>query len=445
MNNNNRNMKKIYTFIAVLFIAASVFGQAPASFKYQAVLRDARGNIRANTSTNIIISILSGSATGTTVYSETFSTKTDGYGLVNLEIGNGTPTVGTMSGIDWSAGTYFVKTTVDGVDMGTNQLLSVPYAQYANRAANGMSKADSAKLAGIAPGAEVNVNADWNAVSGDAQILNKPTIVNPVNADWNASTGSAQILNKPTLVNADWNASTGLAQILNKPTIPTVNGSETKVTGSATVTVTGTGTATTPYVIKTTANTIHTIGESYGGGIVFYVYDGGLHGLIAATSDLVWYPEVPDQYWQWNNLYCPEGCDYFESGATGDGLGAGAMNTAIIVGSQSGYITFYNYYFWAGISMQGFAAKGCTDYTVTVGDTATYGSWYLPSLYELNLLYLSLGKTQEFLNILQGPEDYYWSSTEIDEYSANLFYFFDGSQDYDNKEYGYFVRPIRAF
>ena len=36
--------------------------------------------------------------------------------------------------------------------------------------------AEKSKLAGIEPGAEVNVNADWNAVSGDAQILNKPTI-----------------------------------------------------------------------------------------------------------------------------------------------------------------------------------------------------------------------------------------------------------------------------
>jgi hypothetical protein len=111
--------------------------------------------------------------------------------------------------------------------MGTNQLLSVPFAQYANRSANGISKADSAKLAGIAAGAEVNVNADWNAVSGDAQILNKPTI-------------------------------------------PTYDGSETKVTGSANVTVTGTGTTTTPYVIATSANpTMHSIGESYGGVLYF--------------------------------------------------------------------------------------------------------------------------------------------------------------------------------
>lgn len=43
-------------------------------------------------------------------------------------------------------------------------------------AAGSMSAADKTKLDGIASGAEVNVNADWNASSGDAQILNKPTI-----------------------------------------------------------------------------------------------------------------------------------------------------------------------------------------------------------------------------------------------------------------------------
>jgi hypothetical protein len=59
------------------------------------------------------------------------------------------------------------------------------------------------KLAGIAAGAEVNVNADWNAVSGDAQILNKPTIpAAQVNSDWNAVSGVAQILNKPTIPTA---------------------------------------------------------------------------------------------------------------------------------------------------------------------------------------------------------------------------------------------------
>ena len=69
------------------------------------------------------------------------------------------------------------------------------------------------------------VNADWNAVSGVAEILNKPTIpAAQVNADWDAVSGVAEILNKPTIpaaqVNSDWNAVSGVAQILNKPTIP---------------------------------------------------------------------------------------------------------------------------------------------------------------------------------------------------------------------------------
>ena len=67
------------------------------------------------------------------------------------------------------------------------------------------SRTEKNKLAGIAAGAEVNVNADWNAVSGDAQILNKPSIP------------AAQ-------VNSDWNATSGVAEILNKPTIPIVTG-----------------------------------------------------------------------------------------------------------------------------------------------------------------------------------------------------------------------------
>lgn len=70
------------------------------------------------------------------------------------------------------------------------------------------------KLAGIASGAEVNVNADWNAVSGDAQILNKPTLFSGDYGD---------LTNKPTIpsaqVNSDWNAVSGISQILNKPTL----------------------------------------------------------------------------------------------------------------------------------------------------------------------------------------------------------------------------------
>ena len=96
---------------------------------------------------------------------------------------------------------------------------------------NAFTDADESKLDGIADGAEVNVQANWTETdtASDAFIENKPTIpAAQVSSDWNATSGVAQILNKPTLapsnaeanVNADWNADSGDAQILNKPTIP---------------------------------------------------------------------------------------------------------------------------------------------------------------------------------------------------------------------------------
>lgn len=63
-----------------------------------------------------------------------------------------------------------IGTTVQAYDAGT-----VVDALYVHTD-NNYSTAEQTKLAGIADGAEVNVNADWLAVSGDAEILNKPTL-----------------------------------------------------------------------------------------------------------------------------------------------------------------------------------------------------------------------------------------------------------------------------
>jgi hypothetical protein len=158
----------------------------------------------------------------------------------------------------------------------------------------------------------------------------------------------------------------------------------------------------------------HTIGESYGGGIVFYVYDGGQHGLIAATEDqsdgIRWYNGT-----------------YRYTGTTGDGLGAGAMNTAMIVATQI-----------ADNLTGNFAAKVCADYSVTVGGV-TYGDWYLPSKHELNLLYLQKNEVSGFVN------NFYLSSTEVNLYSVWRQLFFSGGQaNYDKGDFGY-VRAVRAF
>jgi uncharacterized protein (TIGR02145 family) len=113
-----------------------IFSQTPNAFNYQAVLRDASGNIKASANVEMTISILQGSISGTVAYSETQSVTTNTYGLVTIQIGKGTAKTGSFASIDWSAGTFFVKIEVDGTDMGTSQLLSVPYAMYAARAGN---------------------------------------------------------------------------------------------------------------------------------------------------------------------------------------------------------------------------------------------------------------------------------------------------------------------
>lgn len=77
--------------------------------------------------------------------------------------------------------------TTDGLPEGstnlyfTDQRVSDNSDVTANTAKNSYPSADATKLAGIEEGAEVNVNADWNATSGDAQILNKPTIPTDTN------------------------------------------------------------------------------------------------------------------------------------------------------------------------------------------------------------------------------------------------------------------------
>jgi len=96
--------------------------------------------LAVNSNIGMQISILQGSATGTAVYVESFSPTTNANGLVTIEIGTGTVVSGNFTNIDWSTGTYFIKTETDlngGANYtitGTSQMLSVPYALYAKTA-----------------------------------------------------------------------------------------------------------------------------------------------------------------------------------------------------------------------------------------------------------------------------------------------------------------------
>jgi len=125
-------MKKLLALTTFLFFTFVLLGQAPVSFKYQAVLRNANGSSKTDTAVSVTIEILEGTEDGNSVYSEIHNVTTDKFGLINIEIGRSDNSVGSMSAINWSADSYFVKTSIDGVAMENNQLLSVPYALFSN-------------------------------------------------------------------------------------------------------------------------------------------------------------------------------------------------------------------------------------------------------------------------------------------------------------------------
>jgi hypothetical protein len=180
---------------------------------------------------------------------------------------------------------------------------------------------------------------------------------------------------------------------------------------------------------NTSDNTAHAIGESYGGGIIFYVYDGGKHGLIAATSD-----QSSDAKW---DLIKGN-----ETRAKANGIGAGIRNTTtIILSSEISQRKSFKDNGWS-FDSEDFAAVICNEYskseTVNSLET-TYGDWYLPSKYELNLLYLKRTTVGNF------AADKYWSSTESDEDKAWTINFSTSSNSTDDKTNKNRVRAIRNF
>jgi len=136
-------MKKtaLISLITLVFIS-NLISQAPNLMSYQAVIWDASGNLVAEKMVSIKLSILQGSVSGTSVYSENHRVQTNVNGLVSLMIGGGTNATGKISDINWGSGSYFLKTETDPNGggnfniIGTTQLVSVPYALHSNTSNN---------------------------------------------------------------------------------------------------------------------------------------------------------------------------------------------------------------------------------------------------------------------------------------------------------------------
>ena len=132
--------------LSILFsiLSLTIMAQVPQGVGYQGVATDANGIELVNQSISIRASVLSGSANGTIEWEETHTTITDTFGLFTLTIGQGTNTTNgaqaSFADISWGTNTHFLKIEMDvtgGTNysfMGTNQMMSVPYALYAESA-----------------------------------------------------------------------------------------------------------------------------------------------------------------------------------------------------------------------------------------------------------------------------------------------------------------------
>ncbi len=368
-------MKKIFILFSAALLSATVWAQSPEKMSYQAVIRDASDNLITNQAVSMQVSILQGDVFGASIYVETQSANTNENGLLSVEIGSEDAIVvkGDFSSIDWATGPFYLKTETDPAGgtnytiTGTSQLLSVPYALHAKTAESltgGLTETDPTFTASEAA----------NITSGDITNLGNLSGVNTGDQD----------------------------------------GSETKVTAGSNVTVTGSGTTASPYVVNTNSLAI---GDSYQGGIIFWLDESGQHGLIAAAVD-------QSAGIIWNNGILKS------TGTLSDGLYAGKMNTVMIKAIQNADNPYGNY-----------AAKICADYSVTV-DGVSYGDWYLPSKYELNLLYQQSTVVGGFAN------SHYWSSTEESgnmEMDAWAQDFTNGVENYYSKATIIGVRAVRSF
>lgn len=135
-------MKRLFFSLICIFASTVLLAQSPDLFNYQGVARDLSGVPLQNKNIGLRISILRDTPTGSEVFKELHLIRTNNLGLFNIQIGSGTSVMGSIGGIDWGNGSYYLKIELDedgGSNyklMGTSQLISVPYALYAKNAAS---------------------------------------------------------------------------------------------------------------------------------------------------------------------------------------------------------------------------------------------------------------------------------------------------------------------
>lgn len=124
-------MKKLISILMLCMLTFSMVSQAPALIPYQAIARDTNGQPIVNTTFIVRFTLHEHTASGASVWQELQSVSTSELGLFTAQMGSSV----SLNSVNWASGAKFMQVEIDlgngFVDMGTQQLLSVPYAMYA--------------------------------------------------------------------------------------------------------------------------------------------------------------------------------------------------------------------------------------------------------------------------------------------------------------------------
>nr|NQU92589.1 DUF1566 domain-containing protein [Bacteroidota bacterium] len=463
-------MKKLSLLFTALILCLTTIAQSPQAISYQSLARTADGDPVVNQDISVKISILSGSASGASIYSELHNVTTNSMGLFNLQVGNpGLVISGNFNEIAWGANDYFLKVEIDEnggnnlVQMGITQLLSVPYALYSENTAHpedadadpinelqtvtetdyivNLSQGGGSFMTGVKSYTQAQIdtmtpyngftvhNATTNCINyyfmnawyktcGTCTPLPSVAFAGNDLQVQGGSDGEASFnleANTPESGLGSWSILSGTGGTFEDATEP-----NTLFFGQNNHNYTLQWSVGTP--CDTTYDQVNieifpAVGDDYQGGyIVCFFWDGHpgyvpneVHGMIALHTDFT-------DWMEW-------GCEGTEIGGTSMSYGTGPSNTSAIV---------------AGCSSWGFAAWWC-DISIFNG----YDDWYLPSLYELQHIYYTyaeLGFGSNFTNFV------YWCSTEYDADHAWSYNFVTGEpSSMYHKSLLCPVRPVRSF
>ena len=486
-------MKKIIASLFLLFLANSFYGQNKG-ITYQAVIYSpdaivlpGQDNMLAPLTNQEVCMRFSFLDKGlTSEYEETLTVVTDGFGMVNLTLGQAAQSGGYASGFEqmtWegSSKNLMVELDVSGncfefVEISNTTLSYVPFAMYAKT--SGSSQINATNIDKNTAAIQANTKAialNTSKVGITAQqiieITNntaKTGITSEQATAIAANTAKTDITAEQLDAIAVNRAKVGYTdELVSANTDVVANTAKTGITAEQSVAITantakvGMPTATEAGQMNywngsawiTIASTVNEgatlqmiggvptwvggapppplqIGDYYQGGIIFYL-DGAGGGLIAAVAD------ISPARW---------GCvGYGNAGTSGD-VGTGATNTTAIINH---------------CPINGIAAQLCDAYSVTVNGV-TYSDWFLPSSGELNLMYqnkatittsalenggssftISETWTEDGITYEYSP---YWSSSEYFTYGAYTVDLFDnGNRLLTNKGATKNVRAVRAF